>query len=131
MEPYKYSNLNGEDQIRLLHLLPRSASREVRMKIETVTLLADHLPQYEALSYAWGSAKDQSSVVVTVDHTYESKTRSHSVERIESFSTSRSIFVTKNLAEALPYLRDATKPRKLWIDAICIDQKTGRRRESK
>ena len=123
MEPYKYSNLNGEDQIRLLHLLPRSASREVRIKIETVTLLADHLPQYEALSYAWGSAKDQSSVVVTVDHTYESKTRSHSVERIESFSTSRSIFVTRNLAEALPYLRDATKPRTLWIDAICIDQK--------
>ena len=125
MEPYKYSNLTG-DEIRLLHLLPRSASREVRIKIETVTLSADQLPQYEALSYAWGSAKDPSSVVVTVDHSYESKTRGYSAERIESISTSRSISITRNLAEALPYLRDATQPRTLWIDAICIDQKNSK-----
>ena len=121
MKPYKYSNLDGDDQIRLLHLLPRSASREVRLKIETVTLSADQIPQYEALSYAWGSTKDPSSVVVTVDHIFGSKTRA-----LVSFPTSRSISVTRNLAEALPYLRDATKPRTLWIDAICIDQKNGK-----
>ena len=125
MKSYKYSDLHG-DEIRLLHLLPRSASKEVRMKIETVTLSADQLPQYEALSYAWGSTKDPSSVVVTVDHTYESKTRGHSIERTVNLSTSRSISVTRNLAEALPYLRDATKPRTLWIDAICIDQKNSK-----
>ncbi|KAK0514932.1 hypothetical protein JMJ35_002311 [Cladonia borealis] len=120
MKPYKYSNLNG-DEIRLLHLLPRSASREVRIKIETVTLSADQHPQYEALSYAWGSTKDPSRVVVTVDHTYGFKNRA-----LVSFPISRSISVTRNLAEALPYLRDATKPRTLWIDAICIDQKNGK-----
>ena len=125
MKPYKYSDLHG-DEIRLLHLLPRSASREVRMKIETVTLSADQLPQYEALSYAWGSTKDPSSVVVNVDRTYGSKNRAHSLAKILSFSTSRSMSVTKNLAEALPYLRDATKPRTLWIDAICIDQKNSK-----
>ena len=126
MRPYKYSSLKGEDQIRLLHLLPGPASSEVRIKIETLTLSVDHPPQYEALSYAWGSAKHPSSIVVTVDHAYESKTRAHSLESIVTFSTSRSISITKNLAEALPYLRDATKPRTLWIDAICIDQKNGK-----
>ena len=122
MKSYQYSNLHG-DEIRLLHLLPRSASREVRIKIETVTLSADQLPQYEALSYAWGSTKDPSSIVVTIDHRYGSKNRAHSLAKIVSFSTSRSMSVTKNLAEAFPYLREATKPRTLWIDAICIDQK--------
>ncbi len=96
------------------------------MKIETVTLSADQLPQYEALSYAWGSTKDPSSVIVTVDHTYGSKNRAQRLAKIVSFSTSRSISITKNLAEALPYLRDATRPRTLWIDAICIDQKNGK-----
>ena len=56
MRPYKYLSLNGKDQIRLLHLLPCSASTEICIKIETVTLSADQFPQYEAQSYAWGSA---------------------------------------------------------------------------
>lgn len=126
MKPYRYTNLDGIDQIRLLHLLPRSTSKEVRIKIETVTLSADQLQQYEALSYTWGSAENPSSVVVTVDHTYESKNHGNSLARIVSFSTSRSISITRNLAEALPYLRHATKPRTLWIDAICIDQKNSK-----
>ena len=125
MKPYKYSNLNG-DEIRLLHLLPHSASKEVRIRIETVTLSADQVPQYEALSYAWGSAKDPSSVVVTVDHMFGSKNHVRNLTRVVSFSTPRSISVTKNLAEALPYLRDATKPRTLWIDAVCIDQRNSK-----
>ena len=96
MRPYEYLSLNGKDQIRLLHLLPGSASTEIRIKIETVTLSADPFPQYEALSYAWGSAETLSSIVVTVDHAYESKTRGHSFEKIVNSSTSRSISVIKN-----------------------------------
>ena len=126
MRRYKYLSINGKDQIRLLHLLPGPASAEIRIQIETVTLSADQFPQYEALSYAWGSAETLSSIVVTVDYAYESKTRGHSLEKIVNSSSSRSISVTKNLAEALPYLRDATKPRTLWIDAICIDQSNGK-----
>ena len=126
MRRYKYLRINGKDQIRLLHLLPGPASAEMRIKIETVTLSADQYPQYEALSYAWGSAENPSSIVVTVDHAYESKTRGQSLEKIVNSSTSRSTSVTKNLAEALPYLRDATEPRTLWIDAICIDQSNGK-----
>lgn len=126
MRRYKYLSLKGKDQIRLLHLLPGSASTEIRIKIATVTLSADQFPQYEALSYAWGSAENPSSVVVTVDHAYESKSRAHSLEKIVNSSTSRGISVTKNLAEALPFLRNATKPRTLWIDAICIDQSNGK-----
>ena len=56
MRPYKYLSLNGKDQIRLLYLLSCPALTDIRIKIETVTLSADQFPQYEALSYAWGSA---------------------------------------------------------------------------
>ena len=129
MKPYKYSNLNGEDQIRLLHLLPGPASAEICIRIETVTLSADPLPQYEALSYAWGSTQDPSEVNVAVVSTYRrliSKIHTRSVEGIASSVPSKRISITKNLAEALPYLRGATKPRTLWIDAICIDQKNGK-----
>ncbi|PVH67667.1 hypothetical protein DL98DRAFT_398697, partial [Cadophora sp. DSE1049] len=31
--------------------------------------------------------------------------------------------VTVNLAEALDHLHDSDRPRKLWVDAICINQK--------
>ena len=125
MKPYKYSDLHG-DEIRLLHLLPAPASREVCIEIETVRLSADQFPQYEALSYTWGSTVDPSSIVVTVNPAYESETHGHSLERSASSSAFGSISITKNLAEALPYLRDATKSRTLWIDAICIDQKNGK-----
>ena len=58
------------------------------------------IPNYEALSYAWGEA---------------SKTRSIC---LDGFQYS----VTENLGHALHYLRDRQRQRTLWIDAICINQ---------
>ncbi len=34
----------------------------------------------------------------------------------------KTLYITRNLAEALPYLRYKGKPRVLWIDAICVNQ---------
>ncbi|KAK6398048.1 hypothetical protein LTR65_003128 [Meristemomyces frigidus] len=62
-------------------------------------------PRFEALSYAWGS-RDYPSVLKIVDECGEAGT----------------IAITKNLAEALPYLRLADKERRLWIDAVCVNQ---------
>ena len=64
-------------------------------------LTADNPPLYEALSYTWGSADNSVEIKV---------------------ASSKTITVTQNLANALPYLRYADRPRFLWIDAICIDQ---------
>jgi hypothetical protein len=56
-------------------------------------------PQYEALSYVWGS-KDMKPITLN-SHPWEAR---------------------ENLFDALINLRHETKPRILWIDAICIKQ---------
>ncbi|KAG6362382.1 hypothetical protein INS49_010612 [Diaporthe citri] len=79
-------------------------------------------PEYEALSYAWGSEADPARVRV--------RSRSH-----KPGSDSYYLSITRNLDDALRALRNyhlaAEDPesavasnlsRVLWIDAICIDQ---------
>ncbi|VTT67571.1 unnamed protein product [Fusarium fujikuroi] len=71
----------------------------VSCELETLNLLEDKI-DYEALSYAWGSSEDKATI--RINRTL--------------------IQVTQNLKEALTYLRHESKPRSLWIDAICINQ---------
>ncbi|PNP74183.1 hypothetical protein FNYG_12232 [Fusarium nygamai] len=71
----------------------------ISCKLETLNLLEDNI-DYEALSYAWGSSEDQATIAVN-------KT---------------TLQITQNLKDSLTYLRHDSKPRSLWIDAICINQ---------
>ena len=104
MAPYRYSPLNKrKKQIRLLTLLPVAASAEIRIRIDTVALTKKQKPQYEALSYTWGSSEDPLKINVGP-------------------SRNNTLTVTQNLASALIHLRHEHEPRVLWIDAICIDQ---------
>jgi hypothetical protein len=104
MAPYIYSPLNREtSDIRLLTLLPGEGSTPISIDIETARLTEDEKPDYEALSYVWGSMENLSDVVV-------------------GSSENATLPITQNLATALPYLRLEDRPRVLWIDAICIDQ---------
>ena len=57
--------------------------------------------EYEALSYTWGDASDTLPIQIG----------------------SHTLNITKNLHIALQHLRLGDKPRKLWVDAICINQK--------
>ena len=108
MNLYKRLPLSTEDQsFRLLELDLSSdtASAEeaiVRGRLDTYDL-RDGL-DYDALSYTWGSKEE--SVHIRLNE--------------EWFPASH------NLHEALQQLRidqrKATKPRKLWIDAVCINQ---------
>lgn len=86
------------DIIRLLTLQPGLFNDPIHCQLEQVSLSAGH--SYEALSYAWGDAKDTSPMIL--DRT--------------------PYYITKNLECALRYLRYKESPRVLWIDAICIDQ---------
>ncbi|KAI6086388.1 HET-domain-containing protein [Hypoxylon rubiginosum] len=67
----------------------------------------DNVPEYEALSYVWGSEDDSESVWVRDDEGQGQRFHHR---------------VTKNLAIALRHLRNYNSPRVMWIDALCIDQ---------
>lgn len=104
LQPYLYQSLAvPAHQIRLLHLLPGKSS-DIHITLKTHDFADDAGLQFEALSYTWGSQKDLASVLVDeVDYAI--------------------LPVTRNLQEALQYLRLTDESRVLWIDAICINQK--------
>jgi len=66
-------------------------------------------PHYEALSYAWGDLRDTEAVSVWLDQKSDGPQQG-------------SLQVTYPLAVALRHLRQSDKPRRMWIDAICINQ---------
>lgn len=118
MEPltdYVYSPLDDPKQdIRLLELLPGDHCDPIRVRILHVPLTKP-IPgsidactmKFEALSYTWGSNKKVDSVIV---------------EQCKKPSSMFTMAVTANLMSALLHLRDPTKARKLWIDALCLNQ---------
>jgi hypothetical protein len=91
-------------EIRRLVLQPLTAGLALQCSAETVSLFEQ--PEYEALSYVWGDPSSSRSI--DFDGTPCS--------------------VTKNLAIALDYLRLNDKPRRLWIDALCINQRITKER---
>jgi hypothetical protein len=101
---YKYSPLNkGAREIRLMTLFPGTVSSEIRVSLEIVPFTRDDVYDFEALSYAWGTAENPTEIFIGAS--------GHQV-----------LSVTQNLAEALPYLRYEDRSRVLWIDAICVNQ---------
>lgn len=100
---YQYSPLTNEfDQIRFLHLLPGQRDDPIRIRLEPCSL--SNPPSYEAVSYAWGSKSDTAVVIICeseVDYTVE---------------------VPQSLHGALKQLRHYSEDRRIWADAICINQ---------
>ena len=101
---YNYKALDHSDpQIRVLTLSPsEDLSADIHVFLETISFSRSQqdVPSYEALSYTWGSRTERKTIYLD-DTPFE---------------------VTSNLDTALRYLRHASAPRVLWIDAICIDQ---------
>ena len=98
---YKYLDLDSAiDEIRLLKLEPGSGDDTIRCWIEHVAVGSTY--DYTALSYTWGSGIKPDSI--TINNSYN-------------------LNITANLKDALHQFRHETKSRKLWIDAVCIDQK--------
>ena len=118
MPRYKYTPLDAQSQqIRLLSLAPGMFDDDIYVSLETVALTQDNPPEYEALSYTWGSTENSPDVDVT-PHMAASE-----------LGLSGRLAVTPNLAQALRYLRSPAQPRTLWIDAICINQEDVKERE--
>lgn len=93
-----YDSPLGRNEIRLLILLPGQPGDDVKCDLQTVSL--DNKPMFEALSYVWGNDKDSVPIVVQ----------------------RRQWQIKPNLDMALRALRHSREERRLWIDALCIDQ---------
>ncbi|TGO90736.1 hypothetical protein BPOR_0053g00270 [Botrytis porri] len=98
MTPYTQPLSLHNREIRILILQPLSQGTPIQCTVETISLLSH--PSYEALSYVWGDASIRQTI--TFHGTLFS--------------------VTQNLAIALYHLRLPNKSRRLWVDAICINQ---------
>ena len=91
--------LKAADAIRLVILQPGSGTDKIECNFLYTTLSL--CPDYEALSYEWGSSEPAKSVLLAGGQKV----------------------ITPNLWSALFHLRDPERERVLWIDALCINQK--------
>ncbi|KAH6662496.1 heterokaryon incompatibility protein-domain-containing protein [Halenospora varia] len=96
---YLYSKLHV-NAIRILNVHPGLSYETISCSLEVHDL--NNCPPFEALSYVWGDPNPLAEITC------------------DGFP----IFVTPNLNDALHRIRQpfATKPRKVWVDAICINQ---------
>lgn len=76
------------------------------------TCAARDVPKYEALSYVWGKED-------LVDTAYISPSSDQAAA--EAKDTTQ-LPLTENLSLALHRLRHPSRPRTMWIDALCINQ---------
>jgi hypothetical protein len=109
MSQYCYSPLSpGADNIRLLRLMPSANGStdgsDVQCDLFEYSLqdLGKRTHPYEALSYTWGGEEKPYSITIG----------------------EQNLNVTSNLYRALLHLRHRSLDRIIWVDAICIDQKT-------
>lgn len=92
-KPYQYCPLSENlQEIRVLYLLPGNFSEPIHLKLEAVSFTPDIAPEFEALSYTWGSAKNPEDIFIGESNEY-------------------SLPVTQNLSVALHYLRYNDVPR--------------------
>ncbi|KAH6683366.1 heterokaryon incompatibility protein-domain-containing protein [Halenospora varia] len=100
---YKHKRLHTSRSIRIILLQP-SLRFENPLECSLIEISldesADSQNGYEALSYVWGEP------------------RGH----LPLLCDDGILLLTRNCDIALRSLRDPCKPRKLWVDAICIDQ---------
>ncbi|KAI6871943.1 hypothetical protein KC338_g2355 [Hortaea werneckii] len=100
---YPYRALDKESlEIRLLTIYPTTDPSEVPVKcsLSHANLGKEPKPNYETISYAWGTSKERKTIVV------------------DDFS----LEVPVSAERAIRRMRLRDQSRVLWIDAICVNQ---------
>jgi hypothetical protein len=99
--PFEYQPIDATGEIRILVLQP---AHEFSDPLETTTFVrnvADYgSAPYACVSYSWGTLHRYTMLRCNNQH----------------------IQITTHVGTMLHYLRSATKPVHLWIDAVCINQ---------
>jgi hypothetical protein len=98
-ESFQYAALDhAERQVRLLSISPGPQDAPVQTTLSVISL--SFRPNYEALSYAWGSESVSNDIEVN----------------------GTCCKVTRNLHDALSHVRRPDAETVIWVDALCIDQ---------
>lgn len=101
---YLYEQLYQQNDIRVLEIFPGQPDEPLKVSLCHANLT--HHPIYDALSYTWAdeSGDSRRSIPVSV------------------CPHNTLLFVTSNCAGGMRRLRLKDIPRRVWIDAVCIDQ---------
>jgi hypothetical protein len=104
---YQYSPLGrkGLWPIRLLKLHAGTPESVLSCNLEHTTLDQSPLPNFDALSYVWGSPEGEKTSIYVCE--------GNMVYTIQ---------ILPSLRAALCRLRQTTENRAIWIDALCINQ---------
>jgi Heterokaryon incompatibility protein (HET) len=105
LKKYQYTYILQKNEIRVLHLQPGEPNDTIVIEIAK-EVLNDKTQPYHALSWEWGERSHTKSI-----RAKESKE-----------AEIRTMNIRSNLYVALKHLRFQDKVRRLWVDAICINQ---------
>jgi hypothetical protein len=97
-ETFRYDTLTDNGSFRVVILLPGKYQDGLQCDFKTYQVSSP--PEYEALSYVWGTQS----------------------RAIPLLSDGKQIFITGTLDLALRRLRNPHSSRVLWIDQLCINQ---------
>jgi len=115
---YKHAQLHKDkDQIRLLELLPAVWSKsQDYIACRLVAKKLSETPQYEALSYTWGTLARDVPIYVVPN------------PLPQDLIVTEALLMTPSLYSALTRLRQERTSRYLWVDQLCMDQTNNKER---
>ncbi|KAK5735307.1 hypothetical protein LTR17_008314 [Elasticomyces elasticus] len=106
LDKFVYKPLKHTHWLRILKLRSAPVGQPtIDCVIEEVPDLKTYPPGYEAVSWCWGTGRDDQSI------------------RVHNGEKAFALQVYEHLYEALLALRKPDRDRSLWIDALCINQK--------
>ncbi|KAF1965896.1 HET-domain-containing protein, partial [Bimuria novae-zelandiae CBS 107.79] len=114
LHAFQYQPLESVNTIRVVILEPAEdhddplKAQLLHVNRERLSLGAEKIAIYEAVSYCWDDPTPASSLIVD--------------ENLD-------LPITRNVDVLLRYLRSRTKHRYLWIDGICMDQQNNGEKE--
>lgn len=105
---FHYPPLNSETSFRVLIIEPGAPGEALCCRLEEVPSPLLETERYEALSYAWGDETSSDLVFIAGGSNFG-----------DGYSI---LYIKPNLFDALQMLRLRDEERRIWIDAICINQ---------
>ncbi|KAI0551346.1 heterokaryon incompatibility protein-domain-containing protein [Xylaria curta] len=101
-------------EIRLLVIQPGGLGDPLKCSFHYTYLIRDGSPHcpFDSLSYCWGNSSDIAHILLDPDYDGD----------VSQSWNGREFPVGRNVETALRGLRSKTKPLRIWVDAVCINQ---------